>query len=100
MDGTGERIRRVKLRAKQVEAKKNKRLITSLFSVCVVLATFLLGVIVDISRGGRYMVAGFYGSMLMYDDVGSHVLVGVISFSVAVVITVVCIRGKERGKKT
>ena len=39
---------------------------------------------------------GMYGSILLHEDAGGYVLVGVISFSTAVMITVLCIRLRER----
>ncbi len=99
MYDTTERIRRVKLRVEELRCKEEKRLIGSLFSLCVILSAFLVGIIGNMVGGEQHIVTGLYGSMLMYDDVGSHVLVGVISFSAAVGITVMCIRNKEKNKK-
>lgn len=99
MHDTAERIRRVELRVEELRCEEEKRLIGGLFGLCVMLSTFLLGIIGNMVGGGQCIVTGLYGSMLMYDDVGSHVLVGVISFSVAVAITVICIRRKEKNKK-
>ena len=39
---------------------------------------------------------GMYGSILLHEDAGGYVLVGVISFSTAVMITVLCNRLRER----
>ena len=39
---------------------------------------------------------GMYGSILLHEDAGGYVLVGVISFATAVMITVLCIRLRER----
>ncbi len=99
MHDTTERMRRVKLRAEELRCKEAKRLISSLIGLCVILSTFLVGVIGNMAGEGQCIVTGFYGSMLMYDNIGSHVLVGVISFSVAVAITVICIRRKEKKQK-
>ncbi len=100
MHDTTERIRRVKLRVEELRCKEEKQLIGSLFSLCVILSAFLVGIIGNMVGGEQQHIAtGLYGSMLMYDDVGSHVLVGVISFSAAVGITVMCIRNKEKNNK-
>lgn len=99
MYDTAERVKRVKLRAEKLRYKGENRLIAGLFSLCVILSTFLIGVIGNMAGGGHYTVPGFYGSMLMYEDAGGYVLVGVISFVMAVVITVLCIRSKEKNKK-
>ena len=99
MHDTTERIRRVKLRVEELRCREEKRLIGSLFSLCMILSTFLVGIIGNMAGGGQRIATGLYGSMLMYENVGSHVLVGVISFSAAVVITVICIRNKEKNSK-
>lgn len=96
MYDTRERIRRVKLRVEELENKEANRIIASLLNLSLVLSACLLGAIGYIADRGRYIATDFYGSMLMYEDAGSHVLVGVISFTVAVTITVVCIRYKEK----
>ena len=99
MHDTAERIRRVELRVEELRCEEEKRLIGGLFGLCVILSTFLVGFIENMVGGGQCIVTGLYGSMLMYENVGSHVLVGVISFSAAVGITVMCIRNKEKNKK-
>ena len=99
MHDTTERIKRVKLRVEELRCKEEKQLIGSLFSLCVILSAFLVGVIGNMAGRGQCIVTGLYGSMLMYENVGSHVLVGVISFSAAVGITVMCIRNKEKNNK-
>ena len=100
MHNTAERIRRLGLRVEEIRCREENRLISSIFGLCVILSTLLFGIIANMTGGGRYIVTGLYGSMLMYDDVGSHVLVAVISFSAAVAITVICIRIREKNKKS
>lgn len=99
MYDTNERTRQVKLRVEKLQSKEDSRLIASLFGLCAVLSIFLLGAIGSMVEGGSYIGRGFYGSIMMYEDVGSHVLVSVISFTLAVAITVACIRYREKNKK-
>ena len=42
-------------------------------------------------------VTGMYGTILLHEDAGGYVLVAVISFTAAVVITALCIKFKKRG---
>ena len=50
--------------------------------------------------GGKvYNIRDFYGALLLYDDAGGYVFTGVLSFAVAVLITVLCIRSREKAKK-
>ena len=40
------------------------------------------------------------GTILLHEDAGGYVLVAVISFNVAVVITALCIKFRKRGQKS
>ena len=44
-------------------------------------------------------VTGTGGAMLLYEDAGGYVLVGVASFTAAVVITALCMKYRNREKK-
>ena len=41
-----------------------------------------------------------YGAILLHEDAGGYVLVAVISFTVAVVITALCIKFRKKGQKS
>lgn len=99
MHNAAERIRRVKLRAEEIRRKRENKFLGSLFTLCLLLSTFLVGIIGKMGGGGRCAVVGFYGSTLMYENAGSYVLVGVISFVAAVIITVLCVRSKDKYKR-
>ena len=43
---------------------------------------------------------GMYGTILLHEGAGGYVLVAVISFTVAVVITALCIKFRKRGQKS
>lgn len=100
MYDTAERVRRVQLRAGQLQRKRENRLLGGLTSLCVLLAFSLVGTVNAMTGGGQGgMVPGFFGAMLLYEDAGGCVLVGVLSFAAAVVITVLCMRSREKIKK-
>lgn len=99
MNNSTDWVNRIKQRANKLQVKKEKRAIRGLFSLCLMLSFGLVAYLGCISSGGSCIVPGAYGSMLMYEDAGSHVLVAVISFIVAVAITVICIRIREKNKK-
>lgn len=44
-------------------------------------------------------VAGMYGAILLHEGAGGYVLVAVISFTMAVVITVLCIKFGKKGQQ-
>ena len=45
-------------------------------------------------------ITGMYGTILLHEDAGGYVLVAVISFTVAVVITALCIKFRKKGQKS
>ena len=100
MYDTAERIRLVRLRVGELHRKRENLLLGGLASLCGVLSFLLIGTVGAMTDGGLGNVPGFYGSMLLFDDAGGYVLVGVISFTAAVVITLMCIRGKKRNEKS
>ena len=99
MHDTVERVRLVRLRAGELHRKRENRLLGGLVSLCAVLSFFLVGTIGVMTGGGRGNVTGLYGTMLLFDEAGGYVLVGVVSFMVAVVITLICIRGEKKNGK-
>jgi len=60
------------------------------------LSAFLVGTVHTAAGQTQITARGMYGSILLHEDAGGYVLVGVISFSTAVMITVLCIRLRER----
>lgn len=99
MVDTTERVRRVKLRAEELRIKKESRLLGALSALCAVLSLSLIERIGNMTGGGYSNVPELYGTMLLNEDAGGYVLVGVISFSAAVFITVQCLRVKEKKMK-
>lgn len=63
---------------------------------CAQLSAFLVGTVHTVAGQTQITARGMYGSILLHEDAGGYVLVGVISFSTAVMITVLCIRLRER----
>ena len=102
MYDTAERLRRVKLRARELRCNKENRLLGGLSAVCVVLLVSITGVIGIMTGGAPGMVSGFYGATLLYDDAGAYVLVGMLAFVAGVIVTMLCLRyrGKNRWVNT
>jgi hypothetical protein len=99
MHDTTERIRIVKLRVGKLHRTSETRSINALSALCILLLLSLMGAINTMAGGGTLdTVPGMYGSMLLYDGAGGYVLVGVISFALAVVITMLCIRYRGKSK--
>ena len=93
MYDTEKRVELVKKRVHEKYRRKERRGICRLSALCMALSAFLVGT----AAGQTQITArGMYGSILLHEDAGGYVLVGVISFATAVMITVLCIRLRER----
>ncbi len=99
MRDTTERIKRIKLRVKKLQRTSETRLINALSALCIILSLSLVGVIGAMTGGSWAAVSGLYGTMLLYEDAGGYVLVGIITFAVAVIITTLCLRYRENLKR-
>lgn len=100
MYDTEKRVELVKLRACELHRKQEKKIICRLSVLCIVLFASFVGMIGAVTgQLSQFRIKEMYGSMLLHEDAGGYVLVGVITFVVAVVITLLCIRYSEREKK-
>jgi len=100
MRSTEERVRMARLRAGQLERKREIRSASGLGVLCGVLLCSLIGTIhTAVGSGQGSMASGLFGAMLLYEDAGGYVLVGVVSFMAAVVVTLLCVRAKKRNTK-
>ena len=99
MHDTTERIKRVKLKVRKLQRASESRLINALSVLCIILSLSLVGVIGVMTGGSWGTISGLYGTMLLYEDAGGYVLVGVIAFVVAVTITILCLRYRGNIKK-
>ena len=90
----------VKLRAREMRRKQEKKAICGLSTLCMVLFASCVGMIGAMTEQvGQLRMREMYGTMLLHEDAGGYVLVGVIAFVAAVVITLSCIRCSEKLKK-
>ena len=98
MYDTEERIELVKKR--MYEYHRRPGAAHSLSAVCSVYLLFLSLVgAMGIMQNKPINVTGMYGTILLHEDAGGYVLVAVISFTVAVVITTLCIKFRKKGQK-
>lgn len=98
MYDTATRIGLVKERVRQKQRRREKRTLCSLSALCLFLAVSLVGTLGAFTGSGRPAALSAYGAVLLHEDVSGYVLVGVISFTAAVIITVLCIKYRERKK--
>ncbi len=97
MKNTEARIEAIHEMAAGIKARDEKRMVmaASLLSVCL-----LAGIVRIVAAMNAFHQTlqndGFTGSSLLDSAVGGYVLVGVASFSAAVILTVICIRYRRR----
>ena len=99
MMDTGQRVKLVKSRAWQIRRRQEKHITERLSLVSVALCCCLIyamGHFPDRSPGA---VQGLNGATMLLENVGSYVLVGVICFIAAVVVTVFCTRLRKKNNK-
>lgn len=99
MYDTAKCVELVKLRAQELHRREKKRRISALSALCVILFASFVGTISAVTGPGQLVMWGMYGAMLLREDAGGYVLVGVIAFAAAVVVTLLCIRYKEKSER-
>ena len=99
MYDTATRVRLAQQCARTRRRKREQRKTQGLFVVCMALLGSLLGTLNAVRSPEPPALEGLYGAMLLHENAGGYVLVGVTAFTAAVVITVLCIRYRERTKK-
>ena len=87
MYDTETRVCLVKQRVAEKRRRQEWRGIYRLSALCMTLFLSLVRMV---------EAPGMYGTILLHEDAGGYVLVGVISFTAAVVITALCIKLRER----
>jgi hypothetical protein len=85
------RVVLVNSRVRARRRARSNRSIALLSSTCAVLIVCLVGIIASFGATGSGDVVGLYGASLLFSGVGGYVLVGLICFIAAVVITLGCI---------
>ena len=97
MYDTARRVALVKQRVQENTRRRQRREVISLFAACMLLCAALMQTAGTVVGPGQPEAWGVFGSMLLRQDAGGYVLVAVVSFAAAVVITALCfhLRKKE-----
>ena len=95
MYDTETRVCLVKQRVAEKRRRQEWRGIYRLSALCMTLFLSLVRMVGAV-HGQPMEAPGMYGPILLHEDAGGYVLVGVISFTAAVVITALCIKLRER----
>ena len=101
MYDTARRVELVKRQIRKNTRRRQKHGIGRLSAVCMLLFAALMQAAGTVVGPGQPEAWGVFGAMLLREDAGGYVLVAVVSFAAAVVITALCFRlkSKENRKK-
>ncbi|HZK42352.1 MAG TPA: hypothetical protein VFD14_05190 [Clostridia bacterium] len=98
MRDLADRIRLVKERARALRDKREKRFLWALTALSLMLSLALFQVLAGVTGDQRgASVQDMLGATLLYEDAGAYVLVGLVSFFLAVTITALCLRHRYKG---
>ena len=99
MYDTARRVALVKQRVRENTRRKRQRGIYGLSAACMLLCAALMQTAGTVVGPGHPEAWGAFGAMLLREDAGGYVLVAVVSFAAAVVITALCFRLRIREKQ-
>ena len=99
MYDTARRVALVKQRVRENTRRRQRREAISLSAFCLMLFTALAGAADALIVRGQTAAWGVFGAMLLREDAGGYVLVAVVSFAAAVVVTVFCTRLRKNNKQ-
>ena len=101
MYDTARRVALVKQRVRENTRRRQRRGIYGLSAACMLLFAVLTQAAGTAVGPGQPEAWGMFGAMLLREDAGGYVLVGVVCFAAAVVITALCfrLRSKENRRK-
>ena len=101
MYDTARRVALVKQRVRENTRRRQRREAISLSAACMLLFAVQTQAAGTVVGPGQTAAWGVFGAMLLREDAGGYVLVAVISFAAAVVITALCfrLRSKENRRK-
>ena len=101
MYDTARRVALVKQRVRENTRRRQRRGIYGLSAACMLLFAVLMETAGTPVAPGQTAAWGSFGAMLLREDAGGYVLVAVVSFAAAAVITALCfrLRNRENQKK-
>ena len=96
MYDTARRVALVKQRVRENNRRRQRRGIYGLSAACMLLCAALTQAADAFAVQGQTAAWGSFGAMLLREDAGGYVLVGVVSFAAAAAITALCFRLRNR----
>ena len=99
MYDTKTRVGLVKRQVRKRKLRHEKHVLRSLSVLCLFLCISLMGAIRAFTGFARPAAPGMYGAILLHEGAGGYVLAGLLAFTAAVLITVLCIRCRKGIKR-
>ena len=99
MYDTARRVALVKQRVRENTRRRQRRGIYGLSAMCMLLFAVLMQAAGTVVGPGQTAAWGVFGAMLLREDAGGYVLVGVVCFAAAAAITALCFRLRNREKQ-
>ena len=99
MYDTARRVALVKKRRHEYARRKQQREICGLSAACMLLFAALMQAASTVVGPGQSAARGVFGAMLLREDAGGYVLVGVVCFAAAAAITALCFRLRSKEKR-
>ena len=99
MCDTAGRVALVKQRVRENTRRRQRREVISLSAACMLLCAVLMQAVGTVAGPGQPEAWGVFGAMLLREDAGGYVLVGVVCFAAAAAITALCFRLRNREKQ-
>ena len=96
MYDTARRVALVKQRVRENTRRRQRHGIYGLSAACMLLFVVLMQAAGTVVGPGQPAAWGVFGAMLLREDAGGYVLVGVVSFAAAAAITALCFRLRKR----
>ena len=96
MYDTARRVALVRQRVRENTRRRQRREAISLSAACMLLCAALTRAADAFAVQGQTAAWGSFGAMLLREDAGGYVLVGVVSFAAAAAITALCFRLRIR----
>ena len=92
MYDTARRVALVKQRVRENTRRRQRRGVYRLSAACMLLFAALMQTAGMVIGQGQSAAQGIFGAMLLREDAGGYVLVGVVSFAAAAAVTALCMR--------
>ena len=96
---TEKRVREIQRRTRRYRRRYENRVLSSLAAFSLFLLAGIGVLLQDVQLHGISTVAEGYSSVLLRENAGAYIVVGVVAFVTGVILTVLCIQYNKRKKQ-